>query len=186
LTTEETNYITDEVKALIGKETEWSEYAPPIDPSEVRRFTQAIMDNDPIYWDEEFVKTTRYGKLVVPPLAVGMANRRKPGSPDPLEYLWENPEDDGTFRGWQGDRGRAGQPLPQVPIPFVRLVNGGTEGEFFQYASPGDRIRSKQKYADIRQRQGSTGPMVIITTETMYENEKGELLAIIRSTSIRR
>jgi len=181
MTTEETNYITDEVKALVGKETDWSELSPPLSPSEIRRFTQGIMDNDPIYWDEEFAKSTRYKGLVAPPLFPSFGVRRSPGSPDPLERFKTDPEWDGLGGGGAREGG-----LPPVNLPLVRTVNGGVEAEFFQYARPGERVRSKQRYADIRQRQGSTGPMVIITTENIWENDKGELLAIIRNTGIRR
>ena len=31
------SFLTDEVKAFIGVETEWSAYSDPISPSEVRR-----------------------------------------------------------------------------------------------------------------------------------------------------
>ena len=38
------NYITDEVKAVIGAESEPMEAYHPVEPSEVRRFHHATMD----------------------------------------------------------------------------------------------------------------------------------------------
>jgi hypothetical protein len=68
----------------------------------------------------------------------------------------------------------------------VRALNAGVEAEFFRLARPGDRVRAKERYVDIHQRQGSTGPMVIVVTETEYEDQDGNRLAIVRNTSVRR
>ena len=54
------SFLTGEVKALIGVETEWSAYSEPISPSEVRRFVHAIMDDNPVYYDAAYrLKTDR-------------------------------------------------------------------------------------------------------------------------------
>ena len=47
-----TNYITDEVKALIGTESTPVEATQPVEASEVRRFQQATMDDAARYWGE--------------------------------------------------------------------------------------------------------------------------------------
>jgi hypothetical protein len=46
----------------------------------------------------------------------------------------------------------------------VRTLNGGTAAEFFRYVKPGDRVKSKQRLADVVERQGREGKMVITTT----------------------
>jgi hypothetical protein len=38
------DYITEEVRALIGARSEWAEACHPVENSEVRRFFQATMD----------------------------------------------------------------------------------------------------------------------------------------------
>jgi hypothetical protein len=48
------NYITSEVLALIGVQSEWVEIYHPVQESEVRRFFQAIMDPNPRSWDEQW------------------------------------------------------------------------------------------------------------------------------------
>jgi acyl dehydratase len=191
MTTQPETYITDEIRAAIGAESEMSELSEPISASEVRRFVQAIMDPDRIYYHEEYAAASKYGGLVTPPLFLGFVNRRPLGSPDPLDGLKTNPELDGlgagggTAASGGGDERRAGE-LPPIRLPLPRLLNGGVSAEFYQLARPGDRIKSKRRLADVRERAGSDGMMVFIVTETIYYNQDDEKLAVISNTTIRR
>ena len=63
--------VTDEHRALIGKKGEPVTGWEVIERGALRRFVQAIMDSDPIYWDEEYARNTRYGGVVTPPLFPG-------------------------------------------------------------------------------------------------------------------
>ena len=56
-----------------------------------------------------------------------------------------------------------------------------------QYPKLGDRVFSQAKYADIKERVGKDGSrMLIVTTENVYTNQNGEVLCILRASSIRR
>ena len=172
-------YVTEEVKSHIGNEGQ-ERVSEPIENSEVRRFTQAIMDRDPIYWDEESTKKTRYSGIVCPPLFPTSVYRTPGDAPDPIEQGFNrDPDFDGLGRG-----GGGGPQMP--PLPLKRTLNAGNEIEFFQYAKPGERIISKSRIHDIYEREGRSGRMVFIVTETTVKNDKGELLFISRATSIRR
>jgi len=70
------NYITDEVKAVIGAHNGPILAYHPVEASEVRRFFQAVMDPAPRYWDEAWAKISRYGGLVAPPAFPPLAFRR--------------------------------------------------------------------------------------------------------------
>ena len=70
------SYITPEIKALIGLEGEPQTSWEPVERSEVRRFAQAVMDDDPIFWNDTHAQTTRYGAVVAPPLFPLFAYRR--------------------------------------------------------------------------------------------------------------
>ena len=61
--------LTPEVKAVIGATAEKIEASFPwgIEREGLRIFTQAIMDPDPRYWDDEFAKTTKFGGIITPP-----------------------------------------------------------------------------------------------------------------------
>ncbi|MEJ1974753.1 MAG: MaoC family dehydratase N-terminal domain-containing protein [Acetobacteraceae bacterium] len=76
------NYITDDVKAVIGAETELVVATHPVEASEVRRFHHATMDAARRYWDADWAAASRYGGVVAPPAFPTHAFRRKPDSPD--------------------------------------------------------------------------------------------------------
>jgi hypothetical protein len=173
------NYITDEVKQLIGHETDWVEACDPVEQGAIRRFHQAVMDDDPVYWRQADAAATRYGGIAAPPLFPLHAFRRPSGTPDPLNRVLGDPDFDGVTRDF-------GLGLPPVPIPLPRLLNGGNQVEVYRLAHPGDRIRARSKYVDIYQKEGKSGLLVFILVETVYANRKGEILLKALQTHILR
>ncbi len=171
-------YITDEVKSYIGREGK-EMISGPVTECEVRRFIQAIMDPDPIHWNEEYAKKTRYRGVVAPPLFVTHIFRTPAGAPDPLEEGFKKaPDFDGLTLV------RVGIEAP--PLPLKRTLNAGNEIEFFKYPRIGESVVAKGKIADIYEREGRSGKMVFIVNEAVFKNDKGELLLIARQTSLRR
>jgi len=176
----EQSCITPDIKALIGIEGEPQVCWEPVERSEVRRFAQAVMDDDPIFWNDAHVHNTRYRGVVAPPLFPLFAHRRLPGATDPLNVLASDPDFDG-FEGLMVTG------LPPVDLPALpRLLNGGNEVEFYQFAKVGDRITARSKYLDIYEKTGRSGTMVFIVIETRYTTQYDELLMISRVTLIRR
>ena len=183
MTQETQSAITPEVKAMIGVTGDVVESWGVVDAEYLRRFTQAVMDPDPRYWDEEFAKSTPYGEIITPPIMVSyMASRNPPNSEDPITRAFEeDPMSDGI-----GRVERLGS-LPRGPTDLVRVLNAGNELEIYKYPSIGDKIFFQNKYSDIRERVGRDGkPFLIVTTETTYKNQKEEVLCITRASSIRR
>ena len=183
MTTTETK-LTDAVKAMIGVEGEFIEASWWVVEKEgLRRFTQAIMDPDPRYWDAEFAETTRYGEVVAPHIYVTYLNRTPPSAEDPVTRAFrENPVSDG-IGGLRRGRGS----LPDMPTDLVRVLNAGNEIEVLEFPTIGDRIYSQSKYANIIEREGRDGArMLIVTTETKFYNQRGHLLCITRASGIRR
>ena len=172
------NYITDEIKALIGRESEREEATHPVEASEVRRFHHATMDPAPRYWDETWARRSRYGFVVAPPAFPVHAFRRAADAPDPLA-----PDAEPDFGGMSKQL-RPG--LPIVNVPLERMLNGGYEYEFFRYARRGERIFRRSRYRDIYQREGKSGPMVFILVEETYTTESDELLLRTINTIILR
>jgi acyl dehydratase len=173
-------YLTPAVKALIGMDGEPQTCWEPVERSEIRRFAQAVMDDDPIFWNDAYVKTTRYGTVVAPPLFPLFAYRSTPGSPDLLADAATDPDFDG-FAGLT-TTGLPPLHLPQLP----RLLNGGNEVELYQLPKLGDHLTARSKYVDIYEKTGRSGIMVFIVIETRYTNQDGALLMISRVTLIRR
>ncbi len=180
-------YLTEEVKGLIGTTADRVEITMwGIEREGLRRFTQAIMDPDPRYWDDDFAKTTRFGKVITPPIYCTYLNRRTPpGADDPISRVFrEDPDADGSG-GMERDS-REGA-LPTIPTELRRVLNAGNAIEVYQYPTLGDRIFSQGKIADIRERVGRDGShMLIILTETTYTNQDGDLLCILRASGLRR
>ncbi len=79
---------------------------------------------------------------------------------------------------------RPGPPRAPVQSPLHRNLDGGSDWEFLEPVRPGDRITVTNKLADVVQRTGRLGPMIIMTRETRYVNQLGQLVAIQRSTGI--
>jgi hypothetical protein len=184
------NPLTDEIKALVGVTAERIEASPPwgIEREGLRIFTNAIMDPDPRYWDDDFAKETKFGGIVTPPIYCSYIGRKTlAGVEDPVSRAFrENPNSDGIG----GVRDRGGEQegaLPPIPTSLKRILNAGNEIELRQYPKLGDNIFSQAKYADVKGRVTKDGtPMLVVTTETTYTNQDGDVLCILRASSIRR
>ncbi len=169
--------LTEHVRSFIGATGPLLTADYPLSEQDLRRFTQAVMNPDPIHYDDQ-VAAARYGGVVAPPLYPVHAFRRPAGSPDPFDRLVEDP-------GWDGTDAAAGLGgLPPLDLPFSRVLNGGVEAEFHQLARVGDIISAQSTYADIKERDGRSGAMVLVTVQTTYTNQDGAVLASVRSTVI--
>jgi len=57
--------VTDEVKKLIGAETEPRTF--DIERGQIRRFAEAIGDPNPLFNDEQAARATHFGGMIAPP-----------------------------------------------------------------------------------------------------------------------
>lgn len=163
------NYITDEVRNIIGAQSDWVDAPHPVQESEIRRFFHATMDSKPRYWDEKWAAASRYGKPVAPPaFAVHAFRRTQEDTRDPLD-LMDDPDFDGVSRSM-----RPG--LPSVPVALSGILNGGYEYEFYSYPKVGERIRCRSTYKDIYQRDGKSGTLVFVLVEDEYATADGRPL----------
>ncbi len=76
---------------------------------------------------------------------------------------------------------------PELPfdVPFDRVLDGGSDWEYFVPVRPGDRITAVSRIQDINERNGSIGLMLISTIVVTYSNQYGQVVATQTSTSIR-
>ncbi|HEY0831751.1 MAG TPA: MaoC family dehydratase N-terminal domain-containing protein [Candidatus Dormibacteraeota bacterium] len=65
-------------------------------------------------------------------------------------------------------------------------LNGGNRFEYFAPVMIGDNITATGRVADVYEKPGSTGTLLFIVFETDYVNQRGELVARLRGTAIRR
>ncbi len=152
----------------------------PLERDTLRRFTQAIIDADPTYFDDIHAATTKFGEVVAPPLYPVHAFRLPPGSPDPLDALCQDRDADGT----QGTTGSMRFGLPNVEMPYRRLLNGGNEIEFYRALRIGEKVVARARYVDVTLKQGKSGNLLLVAIETRFTTEAGELLLINKQTLI--
>lgn len=70
-------------------------------------------------------------------------------------------------------------------LPFQRLLDAGSDWEYFQPVRPGDRITAVACLTDIRERTGRLGLMVFTITKITYRNQFDEVVATQTNTLIR-
>ncbi|MDY6911059.1 MAG: MaoC family dehydratase N-terminal domain-containing protein [Chloroflexota bacterium] len=75
-----------------------------------------------------------------------------------------------------------------VQYPFKsslsRLLDGGGEWEFFREAQLGDTLTGVRRIIEYKEKEGKLGHMLLITRETSWANQRDELVARSRCTSI--
>ena len=151
--------VTDAARALIGLRSDWVEATHPVEPSELRRFMHATMDTNPRH--RPGGASTRH-EAPVAPLGFPVHAFRRPAAEawDPLGDHGD-PEFDGESRLMRPH-------LPRMPIRLSGVLNGGYDYEFFSHAQLGERIFCRSTYRDLREREGRSGPMVIVTIDDEF------------------
>ncbi|MDA1218716.1 MAG: MaoC family dehydratase N-terminal domain-containing protein [Chloroflexi bacterium] len=80
---------------------------------------------------------------------------------------------------------RAVQPNIPFDLPFERLLDGGSDWEYFQPVRAGDQITAVAEVADISERAGRIGLMIFIKTLITYRNQFDQISATQTNTLIR-
>src|SRR5690349_11728131 len=158
MTQQTSSVITDAMRAKIGVESEPTRYE--IDNTGCRQFARAVGYTDPIYFDEAAAKAKGFRGIVAPVGFLGL----------PVVVPGQQARVPEAFR---------------LEIPYKRVLNGGTDIEYFADVCAGDVLLASTKLSNLTEREGKIGPMLIVDTETIYRNEKGETVAIQRGTAIR-
>jgi hypothetical protein len=161
MTTQELDFpsvVTDEMREAVGRESEPTTLE--VDKSGCRLFARAVGHTDLIFYDENYAKSKGYRSIVAPPGFVGTPVFKPGGG------------------GGTGEMGR------RFNIPYKRVLNGGTEYEYFDDICAGDVLTSRTKITDFTERKGSIGPMLITTRETTYTDQNGNVVAKMYGTAI--
>ncbi|MFZ2156873.1 MAG: MaoC family dehydratase N-terminal domain-containing protein [Bradyrhizobium sp.] len=171
--------MLESLQKYIGVQSDWEVACDKVESGAVRRFAQAIMDDDPAYGP---AAETRWGSPVAPPLYPMMMFRRPLGAPDPVQLNAENPGFDGLGQGSSVTRG-----LPEMePLAGYAILNGGTEVEFFRYARHAEIVRMRSRYVNVSEKTSSKGTIFLVVTESEFATLDGETLMRARRTLIRR
>jgi acyl dehydratase len=150
----EENATIEDLKKMVG--VEGKTVSLEIEKGMVKMLAEAIGDANPLWQDEEQASRSKYGGIIAPPSL-------------PLCSMVS------------GARSRT---QPELPFPYPRKLDGGGEWEYYLPVKPGDIITSTGRLADVVERPGKTGKMAFITFEIIHRNQRGEVVAKTRTTTI--
>ena len=130
----------------------------PCSPSDIRRWVMAMDYPNPMHWDEEFARDSKFGGLVAPQ-----------SIPVALDY------------------GHGAAPACVGQIPGSHLIFGGEEWWFYGYpVRPGDKLFQERRFHDYKVADTKfAGPTMFPRGDTIHRNQHGALVARERSTAIR-
>ncbi|MFC1532552.1 MaoC family dehydratase N-terminal domain-containing protein [Thermodesulfobacteriota bacterium] len=161
---EEKGFIDlSDVEKLIGKEQELTEQEAyltkcPVDTSELRRYALAVEDCNPLWFDREYAGNTKWKDIIAPP----------------------------TFMHTCGGGSAAFVHIPGTDDwPHGNLF-AGSDLEFYLPIRIGDIITPISSFYGFTEKKGNfVGPMVIVTAETKYTNQKDDLVGVYRQSVIK-
>ncbi len=149
---------TTDVEQWLGRPIAGEQLKEPVAVNDIRRWVQGMNYPNRLHYDEDFAAESEFGRIVGPQsFAVCCIY------------------------------GHGALPAVQGRIPGCHMLFGGDEWWFFgPRIEPGDQIRATRmtfdyKVADTR----FAGPTVFQRGDTNYFNQRGEPVAIQRSTAIR-
>jgi acyl dehydratase len=126
--------------------------------TDIRRWVMALDYANPIHWNEELARNSRFGGLVAPQsIAVAL------------------------------DCGHGVQPACVGRIPGSHLIFGGEEWWFYGYRlRPGDQLFQERRFHDYKVTETKfAGPTLFARGDTLHRNQNGTIVAKERSTAIR-
>ena len=149
---------TSDVDRWIGVPLGGGELKDPVVANDIRRWSQGMQNANPLFYDADYAEESRHRRLVAPhSFAVAT------------------------------DVGHGATPAIQGSIPGSHMLFGGDEwwvsGVLIE---PGDQMKLERMLFDYRVTETSfAGPTMFSRGDTTYINQRGEIVAKQRSTSIR-
>lgn len=163
MTDEKSVFDLSAVKALIGKEQQLTEHEAylvkcPVDLSELRRYALSVEDYNPLWFEEDYARSTRWKGVIAAP----------------------------TFMHTCGGGNSLMVSIPGTDEWPHGSLYAGSEFEFYLPIRVGDKITPRSKLYDAVERIGKfVGPMVFVTAETVFTNQNGEVVGKWRSSIVK-
>ena len=157
--------LTQKVTELIGKTSDT--VIMEVEKGAIRKFADAVGETNPLYWDEEYARGTRFGEITAHPGFFGWPTMWKKAMPF-FSALRSHVIDTISEAG------------------YARIVDGGIEYDFYLPVRAGDTLSAVSRIKDIYERETRTGKMLFSITEWTYTNQNGEIVATARQTVVHR
>jgi len=166
--------LSEELKKYIGRSDEVTVYE--VEKGAIRKFADAVGETNPLYWDEEYARNSRYGSIIAPPGFFGWPTSPGGGS---FVFFGKTKEDEPPplEKEIEDSLAEAG---------YSRVLDGGIEYEFLLPVRAGDTLSASTTIKDITERKGRSGQLAFVIRETTYLNQDGALVARVRQTLIHR
>lgn len=155
--------LTEEVTKFIGKGGEVRVFE--VEKGAIRKFADAADDRNPLYWDEEYARNSRYGSMIAPPGFFGWPTKWTRGGPLFSEVTAELMD-------------------ALAKVGYSRVFDGAIEYEFFSPVRAGDTLTASSMIKNIVERKGQEGKRAFVFTEITYHNRNGDLVAKVDQTFV--
>lgn len=134
-----------------------------------QRWAVAVGDLNPLWFDPDHARACGHADVVAPPLYLQYAVL----GVTPLDRL----RPDGSSGASSGDLA-----FPDAP----RRMAGGESTTFHRSCGHGDVVTMERRVESITQKQGRSGPFVLVTWRTTYTDQRDELVAEATTSMIAR
>lgn len=157
----------------------WGPYRLTRDPvtvTDVRRFCEVAEDGNPVYWDEEFARASRFGRLIAPPQSLFAMTFGAWWTP---EHVRTSLAAETAALNQAADDVDAGA-IYAICERYGYVVNtvAGQEAEYIAPFGPGDgRIKMRSMTTDFSsEKTVRVGKGVFVTSITEYRTERADEL----------
>ena len=155
--------ITDQMRAAVGRQSEPWTYE--VTTTGVRAFARGVGYDDPVYFDAGAAAAAGYDALPAPPCYLGTPVYI-PGRIDE-RFSYPPSARPGLGHGLKG------------------LLDGGTDTTYERPVLAGERLTARSGVVDLEVKQSrSLGAMLVVTSETTFTDEGGDVVARQRSQAI--
>ena len=169
MTGEEADQLREHVETWVGEPLSAS--GPAVAPDDVnlpmiRHWVDALDDRDPVYLDEAFAATTRFGGIVAPPAMLQTWTMARPR----IEGI--------AARGGAAMEVQADSPLGVlVASGYTGTLATNSELEFVRYLRLGDRLQSSSALESVSERKVTAlGRGYFVTWVSTYNDDGGAVV----------
>ncbi len=164
---EEVDELRARLEDCVGKPMGSPSVAPdPVNLPMIRHWVDALDDRNPVYLDEEFAATTRFGGTVAPPAMLQTWTMPRPK----IEGIAE--------RGGAPGEMNFDNPIPALnEAGYVGTLATNSDLEFVRYLRPGDHLHLTIEVESISDRKTtSLGKGYFVTWVTTYMDDDDEVV----------
>jgi hypothetical protein len=162
----------DRIRAeYVGRKGKRRDGRYPVEHDPIRRHEHMCYGRNPLFLDRKFGEASKYGSNIAPGVMA--------------DYFGG----DGTWPSWAGgDLANRAMPDPELDVPTLgdRAINLSTTWEFLRPIKIGDELWSQPSIADVYMKPIGLDPKAVwVVNETLFYNQRDEVVAISRNTGLR-